>query len=345
MLLAASAPGGRAVWRRHAAAAGEALAAAWPGDRAGRYPAALLLWMMRNAGEHDPGDSYAVVAAQRDCPDAWARAVARYVTGFGALGTGAAAAAERDLREAAAGFRALGDRWGTSLTLDVLAGLAAGRGDHAEAIDLTDQALTLTDELGALEDHADLLVNRADLLLTRPAPPAGGSTDRTRADNAPADNARADHALADRARADHARADYVRAADLARRAGSSAVLAAALRGLADLALRDGDPAEAERLYTDALDRNDPHWVRSLGTQVRVLAGLARLAAARGDHAAARARRREAAAVVATMGPSVPDALRLFGLPAEVLAAVSPDRRARSEHPLAEPRPADPAIGR
>ncbi|MGW5163334.1 AfsR/SARP family transcriptional regulator, partial [Nonomuraea wenchangensis] len=275
-------------------AAGEALAAAWPGDRAGRHPAALLLWMMRNAGEKDPGDAFTLVSAQRDCPDPWARALSHYVSGFDALGTGGAAAGEDAFRAAAEGFRATGDRWGLALVLDVLAGVASGRGDHAEAIALTDRALMLTGQLGALEDHVDFLVNRADYLISGDA--AG------------------DFAAA--------RAGYGAAAALARRAGSSSGLAAALRGFGDLALLDGDLAEAERLYTGALERNDPHWVKSLGTQVRILVGLGRVAAGRGDQAAAAARYRQAAEAAAAMGPSVPGALRLLGLPAGIAAVLT-----------------------
>ncbi|AQZ68726.1 Signal transduction response regulator / Disease resistance domain-containing protein [[Actinomadura] parvosata subsp. kistnae] len=290
VLLAAAVPAGRAAWQRHRGAAGEALAAAWQGRRTGRYPAALLLWMMHNAGEPDPDDAYDLVSGLGDSPDPWVRAVARYVSGFGVLGAGDTGAAERAFREAADGFRAVGDRWGRALALDFLAGLAGGRGDREQAILLTDQALALTDELGALEDSADLLVNRGDHL-------AAGDPEA-------------------------ARADYARAAALARRAGSPAGLAAALRGLGDLALLHGDLAEAERLYTDALERIDPHWVKSIGNRVRALAGLGRTAEARGDHATARTHYRRAAGFAAAMGPSVPDALRLLGLPQPVVEAVS-----------------------
>ncbi len=279
VLLAAS---DRETWRRHRVAAENALAAAWPGDRAGRYPAALLLWMLRNAGESDARGAFALLTAQHDSPEPWARAVARYVSGFGALGERDVAPAARDFGTAAEEFRVLGDRWGTALALDMLAGLAGGRGDHARAIALTDEALTLSGRLGAQEDAADLLVNRGDYL-------------------AAADDAQA------------ARADYAKAADLARRAGSTTCLGAALRGLGDIALRKGDLDEAERLYAEAAERIDPHWIRSLGNRVRTLAGLGRVAEARGDHATARTRYREAAEAAAASG-SAPDALRLLGLP-------------------------------
>ncbi|MFJ9848120.1 BTAD domain-containing putative transcriptional regulator [Streptomyces sp. NPDC101150] len=290
VLLAASGAAGRPVWQRHRATAEKALTAAWSAGRPGRYPVGLFLWMMRNASEADPGSAFALVSSQRDCADPWARSAARYVSGFGPLGEGDTALAERTFATAVEGFRALGDRWGTALALDALAGLAGGRGDRAEAIALTDEALTLTEQLGALEDSADLLVNRAD------------------------------HRIGEEATA--ARADYDRAAGLARRAGSSTCLAAALRGLGDMALLDGDLAEAERLYGEALERVDPHWVKSVGTQVRTLAGLGRVAEARGDHAEARTRYREAACAVADMGADIWDVLRLLGLPAGVIESVA-----------------------
>ncbi|MFI9051561.1 BTAD domain-containing putative transcriptional regulator [Streptomyces sp. NPDC053427] len=290
VLLAASGVAGRPVWQRHRATAEKVLAAAWSGGRPGRYPVGLFLWMMRSATETDPQSAFALVSSQRDCAEPWARAAARYVSGFGPLGEGDTARAERDFAAAVEGFRALGDRWGTALALDALAGLAGGRGDRAQAIALTDEALTLTEQLGALEDSVDLLVNRGD------------------------------HRIGEEAAA--ARDDYDKAAGLARRAGSPTCLAAALRGLGDMALLDGDLAEAERLYGEALERVDPHWVKSVGTRVRTLAGLGRIADARGDRAAARTRYREAARSVADMGADILDVLRLLGLPEGVIESVA-----------------------
>ncbi|MFD3994568.1 BTAD domain-containing putative transcriptional regulator [Streptomyces sp. NPDC058583] len=290
VLLAASGAAGRRVWQRHRTTAEKALADAWADGRTGRYPVALLLWMLRSASEEDPHSAFALVSSLSDCPDPWARATARYVAGFGPLGEGDTAQAERTFTAAVEGFRTLGDRWGTALALDALAGIAGGRGDLARAVALTDEALALTERIGALEDSADLLVNRGDHRFGQDAVSA--------------------------------RADYDRAAVLARRAGSSTGLAAALRGLGDTALHDGDAAEAERLYTEALERADPHWVRSVGTRVRTLAGLGRVAEARGDHATARTRYREAGESAAVMGPDTPAALRLLGLPEPVVDGVA-----------------------
>ncbi|MFI0786193.1 BTAD domain-containing putative transcriptional regulator [Streptomyces lydicus] len=296
---AASATGdaGEQVWQRHRATAGEALAAAWPGDRAGRYPVVLLLWMMRNAGGPDPEGAFALVSSQHDCPDPWARAAAHFVSGFGHLGRRDRAAAEDAFGQALEGFRSLGDRWGSALALDTLAGVAGARGDRARALALTDEALVLTERLGALEDSADLLVNRGDHLVGDD--PAG------------------------------ARAAYAEAAALARRAGSSTYLAGALRGLGDIALEEGDPTAAERLYREVLERIDPHWIKSLGPRVRTLIGLGRVAAARSHHMEAREHYRQAAEVAGTVGAHAPEVLRMLGLSEKavesVLAAVTADR--------------------
>ncbi|WP_433179112.1 BTAD domain-containing putative transcriptional regulator [Actinoallomurus sp. CA-150999] len=291
VLSAASGATGRPVWQRHRAPAAKALTAAWSGAEPGRYPVVLLMWMMRNAGDGDAHGAFALVASQGERSDPWVRAAARYVSGFGPLGAGDTTSAERVFASAVEGFRSLGDRWGTALALDSLAGLAGTRGDRATALALTDEALALTERLGALEDSADLLVNRGDHLLAHD--PAA------------------------------ARADYEKAAGLARRAGSATCLAAALRGLGDIALSTGDPAEAGRRYDEALDRLDPHWIKSAGNRVRTLAGLGRVAEARGDHTAARARYREAAeSAAAVMGTATPESLRAMGLPETVVEAVS-----------------------
>ncbi|WP_440986419.1 ATP-binding protein, partial [Streptomyces venezuelae] len=178
VLLAASGAAGRPVWQRHRASAEKALAAAWADGRTGRHPVALLLWMLRSAGEADPRSAFALVSSLHDSAEPWARATARYVSGFGPLGEGDTERAERAFGTAVEGFRALGDRWGTALALDALAGLAGGRGDLARATALTDEALALTERIGALEDSADLLVNRGDQRIGRDAAAARADYER-----------------------------------------------------------------------------------------------------------------------------------------------------------------------
>ncbi|MEU5087553.1 BTAD domain-containing putative transcriptional regulator [Streptomyces sp. NPDC021356] len=284
------APGtGRTVWRRHRARAEQAMESVWSGSGQGRHPAALLLWVLRNATDGDAHRAHALVSARRTGPDAWTRAVAHYVTAYGALGENDPERAGHALRTAAETFHALGDRWGGALTLDALATVAAVRGDRAEAVALIDRALALTGRLGALADTADLLVTRGDHLAA--ADPAA------------------------------ARADFTRAAALARRAGSPAGLAAARRALADLALTAGDTTEAEHLYRTALDHLDPRWVRSIGDRVRALAGLARVAEARGDHDTARRHYRRAAEAAYVPGAPTATVLSALSLPAPAREAI------------------------
>ncbi|MGW1894448.1 ATP-binding protein [Streptomyces sp. NPDC002004] len=294
VLIAASGTAGREVWHRHRATAGKALTVAWSDGRSGHHPAALLLWMMHNAtSEGDAPGAFALVSAQRESREPWAGAAAQYVTGFGALGDGNLAEAERTFRTAVTEFRALGDRWGAALALDALAGVAGTRGDRRTAVALTDEALGLAEQLDALEDCADLLVNRGDL----------------RVDVDP----------------EAARADYARAAELARRAGSTGALAAALRGLGDIALAGRDRATAENLYTQALEHLDPHGVKGAANRVRTLAGLGRTAEAHGDYADARARYREAAQAAVSavvVAATLPEALRLLGLPGPLVETLS-----------------------
>ncbi|WP_242908178.1 ATP-binding protein [Actinomadura terrae] len=278
-------------WQRHRQAAEAALAQ--NAATAARYPSVPFLWLMRNA---DGPAAYAIVTGAREDGDPWARAAARFVTGFPHLASGDTGAAGREFAASAAGFRALGDRWGTALALDALAGLAALRGDRAQAIALTDEALALTEQVGALDDSADLLVNRGDHRVPGDVPGA--------------------------------LADYRRAAALARRAGSPTTLAAALRGLGDIALLYGDLTGARRRYEDALERFEPHWVKSVGHRVGALVGLGRVAAAHGDHDTARARFREAVESAERFGASGDGARGVEALAELAAAEGDPESHAR-----------------
>jgi tetratricopeptide (TPR) repeat protein len=153
------------------------------------------------------------------------------------------------------------------------------RGDFGKAIALTDEALILTEELGAVEDIPDLLCNRGDY--------------RARASRAGEDPAGIGLA--------GARADYERAAEIARHAGSPTYLAAALRGLGDIARLEGDLAEARLLYEQALERFETHWMKSTGNRASAFFGLGKIAEASGDLAEARSLYRQAIEVTVGMG--------------------------------------------
>ncbi|TDD88858.1 ATP-binding protein [Actinomadura rubrisoli] len=264
-LVTAMDPASAQVWRRHRDAARAAVLAR--GTR--RHPSVMCRWMMVDATSGDPRAALAAVLGDRDGPEPWARAAAHLMSGFPELAAGGLGRAEQEFGEAAAIFREVGDRWGTALALDALAGLSALCGDHAGAIALTDEALVLTEQLGAVDDRSDLLCNRGDYRIG--TDPSG------------------------------ARADYALAAELARRAGSPTYLAAALRGLGDIALLDGDLDAARGLYEEALERFDPRWLKSVGNRTRALIGLGRVAEARGDAAEARHHHGRAIAASAEMG--------------------------------------------
>ncbi|WP_327089301.1 AfsR/SARP family transcriptional regulator [Nonomuraea sp. NBC_01738] len=241
-----------------------------------RHPLVTFLWPMMTAGGGDPEVPLAVLTRAEAGDDPWERTMARLIWGYPQMASGGFATAERTLGEALAGFRDLGDRWGTALALDGLAWLAATSGDTATALEHTEEALSLIEALGATEDLSDMLCNRGDL--RQHHDPAG------------------------------ARADYEKSAELARHAAFPTYLAAALRGLGDLARFAGDLAGARALYTEALDRTDRSWVRSSGNLSRLLVGLGLVAQAEGDREAARAAYVEAIEVTIATG-AVPESAR------------------------------------
>ncbi|RSS51330.1 BTAD domain-containing putative transcriptional regulator [Streptomyces sp. WAC01280] len=111
--------------------------------------------------------------------DPWSRSLA--LVGRAVLTTATAddgedvrAAAEALLTEALAGFRALGDRWGTATALEGLASLSP------DPLPLLAEALDLFASLGVAEDVVDLLHRRATVHDTTGDPTAAAS-DRTRA--------------------------------------------------------------------------------------------------------------------------------------------------------------------
>ena len=273
-LAAAADSAGRDTWSRHRPTA-EALLA----DRPRHRPVITFFWPVLNAGAADPQVALSVITAGVASTDPWERAVAQVEWGYPHLASGDLGAAEREFSAALAGFRSVGDRWGTAFALDALAGLSAVCSDYATALTLTDEALLLAEELNATEDLADLLCNRADYRL------------RAEADAPPSPDSLA-----------LARTDYDRAAEIARRAAHPTYLAAALRGRGDIAWLESDLPTARRCYEDALARFEPHWIKSIGNRVNALFGLGRVAAKVGDLAGARERFREAVEVAASGGP-------------------------------------------
>ncbi|MCA2225721.1 ATP-binding protein [Nonomuraea aurantiaca] len=265
------------LWTRHSAAA-DAIVSASGGAR--DYPVLTFLWPMITAATHAPEAALAVISRAAHSPDPWERAMSRFMWAYSLLARGEHTRAQADLVSALDDLRALGDRWGSMLSLDALAMLAGLHGSRETALAHTDEAIALAEELGATEDLADLLCNRGD------------------------HNLRADPAAA--------RADYERAAELARRVGVPTNVASALRGLGDLALEEGELVTARELYEEALRRSDPRWLRSAGNRIRILVGLGRLAEAADDRDAARTSYRQAVEVAVATGPA-PESAGAFEL--------------------------------
>ncbi|WP_433515508.1 ATP-binding protein [Nonomuraea sp. CA-143628] len=263
------------LWTRHSAVA-DAIVSTGEGTR--EYPILTFLWPMITSAMHAPEATLAVISRAAHSPDPWERAMSRFMWAYSLMARGEHAQAQADLVSALDDLRALGDRWGSMLSLDALAMLAGMHGSREAALAHTDEAIALAEELGATEDLADLLCNRGDLNL-RAGPAA-------------------------------ARADYERAAELARRVGVPTNVASALRGLGDLALDEGDLVRARELYEGALRRSDPGWLRSAGNRIRIRLGLGRLAEAEGDREAARDSYRQAVEVAVATGPA-PESVHAF----------------------------------
>jgi tetratricopeptide (TPR) repeat protein len=88
-----------------------------------------------------------------DDADPWVAAIARVMHGAVAGNLGQwHAEVEADCREAMVRFKEIGERWGMSLALSVLAQVYGLRGEHATAAAHLERALELMAELGAEED-------------------------------------------------------------------------------------------------------------------------------------------------------------------------------------------------
>ncbi|MFD4629805.1 BTAD domain-containing putative transcriptional regulator [Streptomyces sp. NPDC058284] len=275
----------------------DSLFAALPGPL--RLPHMVVLWSI--AG----GPARAMRDEAREQVDGhpWGVALLGLGEGFQELFAGRAEAAEAAFTRALEGFRITGDRWGMANCLDPLGMFADWRGERERALELLDEGLVHVAELAAPEEAADLLHRRATVLLHR------GDLEG-------------------------AAAQYAHSAALARTVGVPDKVAAARRGLGDVARLSGDPARAREHYAAALQECAANWF-SLGQSVRILIGLGRaaLAESRTEEAAdwfEQARALSCGAEPSTrLGARVSDAGELAEV-AEALAAVaaSPEDAAR-----------------
>jgi len=105
------------------------------------------------------------VAGLLDDEDPWLRAAGQLVHAVALLNGGAdgVAEAEASLRAAADGFRAVGERWGISLAVTVLADLMAWRGDLAAALAYYEEAVVVVGELASTLDVVQMRIKLGQL--------------------------------------------------------------------------------------------------------------------------------------------------------------------------------------
>ena len=238
------------------------LAAAEAAEAAAELPHPMMVMVRPVIAQLDLdyGGALAALGPALESPDPWAAALARVLRAGIACSQGRLDDAAADCVNAERAFRDLGERWGAASAL-VQRGYAAGlRGDHETEIAALNEAATLAHEISA-EDEPDVL---GQLAL---AHAAVGDLEAARAD---LDRARK---IAERIGHDDTWLQAI-SADLARLTGDLAgaqanyqaalreldqrskpfqhVKAAALAGLARVALAAGNLAEAAGLLSGAL---------------------------------------------------------------------------------------------
>ncbi|MGW2276070.1 BTAD domain-containing putative transcriptional regulator [Streptomyces yangpuensis] len=287
------------------------------------------------AGEGPPTDAWEGARADED---PWVRAQGLLEGAKTLLGTGGPPErAEAAIEAALAGFRGLGERWGISFALTLLADLVARRGDLAAAIGHYEEAVAVLGELGAVEDRLYAWVRQAQLRLLA-GDPAGGAAAMARAERAavaagwPEALAMVAHGKADLARwngeHDLARTELARAREAVRGVAVHPVFRAVLLdslGYLDAADDGPEAARAHRAEALGLALAAGH----APTLAQVLVGVA-------DQALRLDRPREAARLLAAAlavrgGPdhSRADGARVEGAARAALAGEDP---AYGEHP-------------
>jgi predicted ATPase/DNA-binding SARP family transcriptional activator len=101
------------------------------------------------------------LGARQDHSDPWMAAAAHLLTGAVMINLGEADTAERELDEALARFRTLGERWGLGQALVARAELLSSRGRAEEAMAALTEAREVLDGLGDREDVGQILIRTA----------------------------------------------------------------------------------------------------------------------------------------------------------------------------------------
>ncbi|GAB3904451.1 BTAD domain-containing putative transcriptional regulator [Kibdelosporangium lantanae] len=152
-------------------------------------------------------------------------------------------------------FEAVGERWGMIQCLNELAVIVSYKGEHARAIDMLNRGTVMVQELGSIDELCEMITRRGDCHL--------------RSGDVPA-----------------AVADYLAVEDLAQRLATPGLLIGARVGLATVARRRGDLAEARRLCEQALAECGSGWFGPDWARWQILVAFGWLSLAQGDPAAA-----------------------------------------------------------
>jgi len=209
--------------------------------------------------ERDPERALVIFDRYRSSPDPWIRAAVPMMRGsFGRM-LGRLEAAECDLRESMAAFRALGESWGTASVLIQLAELLQLRGDYTAEIAALEEAASCGRELGAWGDLAYIDGMLAAVRVRT------GDLERARADLEQAERVASERSVS---------------------LNDMGVWLAQLR--AELNWREGDLAAAARDCAKALawvqERKSPWWA---GMRAQLQARLAMVVLRDGDEARCR----------------------------------------------------------
>ncbi|PRY31024.1 BTAD domain-containing putative transcriptional regulator [Umezawaea tangerina] len=198
----------------------------------------------------------ALVDQRLDHPDPWTRAALWMVRGIVRENDGDMDGMRRDMAEAVAGFRAVGDRFGLSQSLSSLAEGHLLFGDHEEAIEAIEESISLRLELQRDDD-----VSHDRLMLAR-----------IRAHNGDQSSARAEYEAITK--------------EGGRGLVSSHSVTFAHSALGDMDRLDGDLDAADRHYSAAMAALEDSVVVAPQLRALVLASKAHVRAARSDVPAA-----------------------------------------------------------
>jgi predicted ATPase/DNA-binding SARP family transcriptional activator len=140
----------------------EALVDALPPDEPRRsHPVLTILPALMAMYGNDYPVALERLAANHDHPDPWMAAMARLLTGALMVNLGEVGPAERDLDQALAGFRDLGERWGVGQALVARADLSSSRGQPELAMAALGEAREVLAGLGDREDVSQILIRTA----------------------------------------------------------------------------------------------------------------------------------------------------------------------------------------